>query len=50
MSKITRHVVSLTTENFPIALVGIGVIATILWTSNVMGLAVEQVWSMLSGV
>jgi hypothetical protein len=37
MSKITRHVVSLTTENFPIALVGIGVIATILWTSTVMG-------------
>ena len=50
MSKITRHVVSLTTENFPIVLVGIGVIATILWTSTVMGLAVEQVWSMLPGV
>ena len=50
MSKITCHVVSLTAENFPIVLVGIGVIATILWTSTVMGLAVDQVWSMLPGV
>ena len=50
MSKITRHVVGLTTENFPIVLVGTGVIATVLWTCIVTALAIEQVWSMLSGV
>src|SRR6185312_16477065 len=49
MSKIARHVVSLTTKNFPIMLVGAGLIATILWTTTVMALAVERVWSMLSG-
>jgi hypothetical protein len=49
MSKIARHVVSLTTKNFPIILVGAGLIATILWTTTVMALAVERVWSMLSG-
>jgi hypothetical protein len=50
MSKITRHVVGLATENFPVVLVGLGVIATILWTSTVMALAFERVWSALSGI
>ena len=47
MSKITRRVIGQTTENFPILLVGIGLISTILWTSTIMALAVERVWSML---
>ena len=50
MSEVARRVVGQTTKNFPILLVGIGLIATILWTSTVVALAVEQVWSMLSGL
>ena len=50
MSKITHRVIGQTTKNFPILLVGIGLISTILWTSTIMALAVERVWSMLSWV
>jgi len=47
MSEIARRVIGQTTNNLPIVLVGIGVMATILWTGTVMALAVGQVWSML---
>jgi hypothetical protein len=50
MSEIARRVVGQTTRNFPVILVGTGVIATVLWTCIVMALAVEQVWSMLAAV
>jgi len=50
MSKIARRVVGQTTKNFPVILVGTGVVATILWTCIVTAFAVEQVWSMLSAV
>jgi hypothetical protein len=48
MSKITRRVIGQTAKNFPILLVGIGLMSTILWIGTIMALAVERVWSMLS--
>lgn len=48
MSEIARRVVGQTTKNFPILLVGIGLMSTILWISTIVALAVERAWSMLS--
>jgi len=50
MTEIARLVVDRTTKNFPVILVGTGVIATIVWTCIVTVLAVDQVWSMLAAV
>jgi hypothetical protein len=50
MPKIVRHVVGRTTVNFPILLVGIGLVTTILWVSTVMAFAIERVWSVLSQI
>ena len=48
MSEIARRVVGQTTKNFPILVVGIGLMSTILWISTIMTVAVERLWSMLS--
>ena len=50
MSEIVRRVYGQTTKTFPILLVGIGLVTTILWTSTVMAFAIERVWSLLSHI
>ena len=50
MSKFVRRLVGQTTVNFPVLLVGIGLVTTILWTSTVMAFAIERVWSVLSQI
>jgi hypothetical protein len=47
---MARRIVGRLTKNFPIMLVGIGLITTILWVSTVMAVAVDQIWSVISGI
>jgi hypothetical protein len=50
MSRIARRIVGLTTKNFPILLVVVGLVTTILWVSTVVAVALDQIWSVLSGI
>ena len=50
MSKVARHVVSQTTKNFPIILVGIGLFTTLMWVGTLVTVAVEQTWRALSAI
>jgi len=50
MSKISRRIFGQTTKNFPTLLVGIGLITTILWVGTVMTVALQGIWSVLSGI
>ena len=50
MSKIARRIVGQTTKSFPIILVGIGLVTTIVWVGTVIAFAAEQAWLVLSGI
>jgi len=50
MSEIARRVVGHTAKNFPIMLVGIGLVTTVLWVSTVVAVALDRIWSALSGM
>jgi hypothetical protein len=50
MSKIAAHIVTRSIEFFPIALVGIGLVATTLWAGSLMTIAFEGAWSILSAI
>ena len=50
MSKIAQAIVDQTGRYFPIALVGFGLIVTILWTSAVMALALASIWSVVPSI
>jgi hypothetical protein len=47
---MARRIVGRLTKNFPIMLVGIGLITTVLWVSTVVAVAFDQIWSALSGI
>jgi hypothetical protein len=47
MVEVARVIVARTTNQFPIALVGLGLIATIFWICAVTTLAFQGVWSVL---
>jgi hypothetical protein len=48
--KIVAHIATRSTEFFPIALVGIGLVATTLWAGSLMAIALEGAWSILSAI
>jgi len=50
MSEIARRFIGQTTKNFPVLLVGIGLVSTVVWVSTVVVLAFERVWSALSAI
>jgi hypothetical protein len=50
MSKIVAHIATRSTEFFPFALIGIGLIATTLWVGTLVLVAFDGAWSILSGI
>jgi hypothetical protein len=50
MLEIARRGVGHTAKNFPILLIGIGLVTTVLWVSTVVAVALDQIWSALSGL
>jgi len=50
MSKTVAHIGACSTEFFPFALIGIGLIATTLWVVTLALVAFEGAWSILSGI
>jgi len=47
MSKIAHAIVGRTRKYFPITLVAFGLIATVLWSTTVMGFALVRIWSVV---
>jgi hypothetical protein len=50
MSNFVHGFIARTNERFPIALVAVGFIASIVWTSTVMTFAFERIWSLVPGL
>jgi len=50
MSKIAAHIATRSTEFFPIALIGVGLIATTLWVGALVTVALNGAWSILSAI
>jgi len=50
MSKIVARFVTRSAECFPLALIGIGLVATTLWLGTLVLIAVDGAWSILSGI
>jgi hypothetical protein len=50
MSNFVHGFIARTNEHFPIALVAVGLIASIVWTSTVMTFAFERIWSLVPGL
>jgi len=50
MSKIAAHIATRSTEFFPFALIGIGLIATTVWVGTLVLAVFGGAWSILSGI
>lgn len=50
MSKIAAHISTRSTEFFPVALIGIGLVATALWVGGFILITIDGVWSILSAI
>jgi hypothetical protein len=46
MAGIARRIIVRTTDYFPIALVGLGLIATILWVGSFAAITLKSLWSL----
>jgi hypothetical protein len=47
MAKIAHGIVDRMRKYFPITLVAFGLIATVLWSTTVMGFALVRIWSIV---
>jgi hypothetical protein len=50
MSKIAANIATRSTEFFPFALIGIGLIATTVWVGTLVLAVFGGAWSILSGI
>ena len=50
MSKIVANIADRSTEFFPVALVGMGLVATMLWAGTLVLVALDGAWSILSAI
>jgi hypothetical protein len=46
MAGIARRIIVTATDHFPIALVGLGLIATILWVGSFAAITLKSLWSL----
>jgi hypothetical protein len=50
MSKIVANIADRSTEFFPVAIVGMGLVATMLWAGTLVLVAIDGAWSILSAI
>ena len=50
MSKIVSNIADRSTKFFPVALVGMGLVATMLWAGTLVLVAFDGAWSILSAI
>jgi len=50
MSKIVANIADRSTGFFPVALVGMGLVATMLWAGTLVLVALDGAWSILSAI
>jgi hypothetical protein len=50
MSKIVANIADRSTGFFPVAIVGMGLVATMLWAGTLVLVAVDGAWSILSAI
>ena len=50
MSKIVANIADRSTGFFPVAIVGMGLVATMLWAGTLVLVALDGAWSILSAI
>jgi hypothetical protein len=50
MLKIVSNIADRSTKFFPVALVGMGLVATMLWAGTIVLVALDGAWSILSAI